>query len=629
MEDPLITAELSGLPPGVVLRGDVTADAWTEIALTVSDELPRHGRPIVARPDRFLARRASLRGVLERHGIAFRPSEDVMAMLRIALENQVAIAGMLRGGAADGHVYVPVEDGPYRVVLDLRVFQRRDCAALVAMRHGANFSVPGAGKTAVTYAVHAHEAASGRVGKLLVVAPLSAFSAWEDEAVTLEPAPTVVRWRGGQVRADTDVVLVNYQRLASSLPIIGAWMREHRVHLVADEAHRAKRGVQGEWGRALMSLAPLAVRRDVLTGTPAPNHPRDLAALLEVIWPGGAASGALPAAALRADPPDTAMDDVNRAIRPFYVRTTKAELRLPRVTIIPEPVDMGPLQRDIYAAMLHRYAGMLDLDRRDAAAFALMGEVAVYLLQAASSPRLLAAAADPARAYRYPSLAIPPGSSLARMVEEYADHEVPAKIAAACRIVHRNVSLNGKTLVWSNFPDNLLDLEQQLAALSPALIYGAIVSDDEAEPGVRTRERELRRFREDPDCKVLLANPAALAEGVSLHMVCNDAVYVDRTFNAGQYLQSLDRIHRLGLHRDTETRIHIVTARGTIDDRVQHRVELKTRRLSRMLADPSLVRMALPDDEDFGSLIDDGGDLEEILRELAEGAPGVEPVEGD
>jgi hypothetical protein len=40
-----------------------------------------------------------------------------------------------------------------------------------------------------------------------------------------------------------------------------------------------------------------------------------------------------------------------------------------------------------------------------------------------------------------------------------------------------------------------------------------------------------------------------------------------------------------------------------------------------MLDDPSLVNMALPDDEDFGGVIDDEADLDEVLRHLAEGMP--------
>jgi SNF2 family DNA or RNA helicase len=280
---------------------------------------------------------------------------------------------------------------------------------------------------------------------------------------------------------------------------------------------------------------------------------------------------------------------------------------------------MGDLQAQIYDAMLSRYTGVFDLDRRDQAMFAQMGEVTMYLLQAACSPRLLAANGDPARAYRFPSLAIPAGSRLASLIGSYADHEVPAKIQRACRMISANVDLGRKTLVWSNFPGNLLDLERQLAGLNPALIYGAIPSSDEAEPGLRTRERELDRFRHDADCWVLLANPAAMSEGVSLHLACNDAIYIDRTFNAGQYLQSLDRIHRLGLPDDVETRITILTSVATIDERVNSRVEEKARRMAVMLNDASLVQMALPDDEDAGEVIDEELDLVEVLRHLQQG----------
>ena len=69
-----------------------------------------------------------------------------------------------------------------RFVHDLRPFQLRDAGRLLALPNGANFSVPGAGKTAVTYAVYEAERSAGRVTKLLVVAPLSAFAAWQDEA---------------------------------------------------------------------------------------------------------------------------------------------------------------------------------------------------------------------------------------------------------------------------------------------------------------------------------------------------------------------------------------------------------------------------------------------------------------
>ncbi|WP_380108263.1 SNF2-related protein [Kribbella qitaiheensis] len=605
----------------VMDRRLVSDDIWAEITATVAGAMPPADQPARLATDQLIQRAGTLSAILRRAGVAFRPDQRVIDMLGAIRQDRRAVVSGSRPESASTRVDSGTDIGRYELIRPLRSFQTRDLEALWRMRHGANFSVPGAGKTTVAYALHAREQAASRVDRMLVVAPLSAFGAWEEEAAAvLTPAPRVSRL-SGRIDGDPDVLLVNYQRLANSLPQLTDWMHRHSVHLVVDEAHRAKRGSLGEWGRSLLTLAPLAQRRDILTGTPAPNHPKDLVALLNVLWPGGTVSAALPRDALAKDPTSDAMAGVNGAIRHLYVRTTKEHLRLPPVTFHPMTVEMGKLQQDIYDAMLNRYAGLLDLNTVDASMFAQMGEVAMYLIQAASSPQLLSNSADPGRAYRYPPLAIPPGSQLAHMIETYADHEIPAKIETACRIVHSNTQQTPKrkTLVWSNFPDNLLALEQHLAYLQPAIVYGGVPSTEDALPGVRTRERELARFRYDADCQVLLANPAALAEGASLHHVCHDAIYIDRTFNAGQYLQSLDRIHRLGLPDDTETRIYLLTAAGTIDDRVRRRVEVKMRRLSQMLDDPELVGLALPDEEDSGPVLDDELDLREVLQHLAQG----------
>ncbi len=600
----------------IAVAHGLPAGDWYRISLQLSGSTPRVGDPLTVNPERLLQERTSLQGLLIELGIELAADDGVQGLLRRSVRDQRAFSAALRGLPADDTDTGDDHDPGRAVIRPLRPFQIRDFEALARLQHGANFSVPGAGKTTVTYALHARERSAGRATKLVVVAPLSAFSAWEEDvAEVLDPPLTVGRWRGGPL-PDTDVVLVNYQRVPAAVDPLMALMLRHPTHLVVDEAHRAKRGAAGEWGRALLSLAPFAARRDILTGTPAPNQPRDLLAVLDIVWPGGVARRAVPPAVVRNDPTDADMRTLNSVVAPLYVRTTKNELGLRDPRIVLDPVPMGELQTQIYDALLDRYAGSLDLDRRDAATLAQMGEVTMYLLQAACSPRLLSPNSDAARQYRYPSLAIPVGSRLAGLIDTYADHEVPAKLQRAFRIIHNNVEQGRKTLVWSNFPDNLLDLEIMLAGLNPALIYGAIPSAEDAEPGVRSRERELDRFRNDPDCWVLLANPAAMSEGVSLHHWCHDAIYIDRTFNAGQYLQSVDRIHRLGLPDDVDTRITILASEGTIDDRVAGRVEDKTRRLALMLNDPVLVQMALPDDEDSGEVLDDQLDLIEVIEHL-------------
>lgn len=284
-----------------------------------------------------------------------------------------------------------------------------------------------------------------------------------------------------------------------------------------------------------------------------------------------------------------------------------------------ELVELQGLQAEIYDALRNRYAGMFDLSRADRTILAQMGEVTMYLLEAATNPALLTGRTPDQGSipFRYPSLAIPPGSDLADLIAQYHKHEIPMKFKKLAFMVDKNATEGRKTLVWSNFVGNLLALERILAVYRPAIVYGGVPTAEEpVAPGVRTREAELGRFRSDPDCRVLIANPAALGEGVSLHEVCHDAIYLDRTFNAGQYLQSVDRIHRLGLAPDTETRVTFLLMRGTIDERVDERVGVKAERLAEMLNDPDLVSMSLPDEEEYGEAIEDLGDLGALFAHL-------------
>lgn len=211
-------------------------------------------------------------------------------------------------------------------------FQHRDLGHLLALPHGLNFSVPGAGKTAVTYALYEIERIRGRVTRLLVVAPLSAFDSWMTEAEKwLDPSPQVVSFDGGRIPSRAEVLVVNYQRLASAFDQIAQWASETPAHIVLDEAHRAKRGWSGQWGRACLGLAFRAERRDVLTGTPAPNHPKDLLALLDFCWP-GQSEGLLPTSVLVTRPQPEALAQAGETIGSLFVRTTKTELDLPRST---------------------------------------------------------------------------------------------------------------------------------------------------------------------------------------------------------------------------------------------------------------------------------------------------------
>jgi SNF2 family DNA or RNA helicase len=563
-------------------------------------------RLVVVPLERFMTRRNSFVQRARALGFDVRLDDGIKAAIdglketRRALDRHMAQPGSL----SEEEVADLLSRGRYK--RELRVFQIRDLTRLLRLEHGANFSVPGAGKTAVAYAIYEAERVRGRVDRLFVVAPLSAFGAWEDEAVEcLRDPPTPLRYSGGRLPRATEVVLVNYQRLVASYTQIAAWVRSHETMVVLDEAHRMKRGRRGEWGNACLDLAYLARRRDVLTGTPAPQGPGDFIALVDYLWPGQAVR-ILPTAVSATRLPADITGQVADAIRPLFSRTTKGELGLPKITRTIVRVPLRGLQADIYAAIRGMYAGSLTVPHRDERDLRRLGRVTMYLLEAATNPKLLAAGsadADP-EVFRHPPLEVAPGSRLAELIESYNVHETPPKFVKLMALVKASADRGRKTLIWSNFVRNILILRDMLVRYEPVVYYGDVPAY--ADDGViESRTEGIGRFRSDPNCMVLIANPAAMGEGVSLHRECHDAIYLERTFNAGQYLQSVDRIHRLGLPDDQETRITLLETESTIDEVVDARVATKAERLYKMLQDPDPNTISLPDEEDYGAAIDE------------------------
>lgn len=111
---------------------------------------------------------------------------------------------------------------------DLTSFQRRDIAHLLSMRHGANFSVPGAGKTRVGLAVYAAMRARGEARRLLVVSPKSAYESWLFESAACFEEPLAAEVMSKSPDLGTELLLVNYERLDRSLAQLAAWLRALR-----------------------------------------------------------------------------------------------------------------------------------------------------------------------------------------------------------------------------------------------------------------------------------------------------------------------------------------------------------------------------------------------------------------
>lgn len=633
----MFTAELhTGERPKVVIErvGEENPGAWARLeeAMARGIESGSVSRTVV-HADVFLAELPVLR--------------EVKSVFKVALTLGENLTLQLRGMAADkSRREQVVERGdPTEAELDalrselrgsgfkreLKPFQLVNLHRLVNLPHGADFSVPGAGKTTVALAAFSVLRARGTIERLAVVGPLAAFGSWKEEfSACFDVAPKFAVHDGpGTVVPDDAVALLsNYHRTANDYDFVRSFVSRAPTQVILDEAHRIKRGSSGQHGRAVLDLAYAATRRDVLTGTPAPQGAHDLVALISFLYPGQDRQ-ILPDAAYfeRHGRDEDVLNATNAAVGRYFVRTPKKDLDLPDTTFKVVRRSMGPVQKAIYDALLGQYRSSFALPDAPRHEMRRLGRIVMYLLEAATNPMLLRAGSvdGDIREFEHPPLALRGDEQLTQLLDRYAEYEDPWKYVKVEEIVADAHARGEKVLVWSSFVRNLKMLERRLKRYQPALVHGGVPSDESLPAEVVTREREFDRFRHDPGCSVLLANPAACGEGVSLHHWCHEAVYVDRTFNAGHFLQSQDRIHRLGLEDDVVTKFTLLVSEGSIDDTVNGRLADKVSALAVLMNDPGLVDIALPmPDEDTGGEPAAEDDYKAVLSHMAQDAESTD-----
>lgn len=438
----------------------------------------------------------------------------------------------------------------------------------------ATFSVPGAGKTTEALAFFFINAEPE--DRLLVVAPKNAFGAWDEqlEACTPSVQDCFVRLRGGE-SAISDALLgkpkfmiISYDQLPRVKTLIVSLLSAGNVFMFLDESHRIKGGKQIKRADAILEMAHLPKRKLIMSGTPMPQGPKDLVSQFSFLYPSKVSDES----------------NVIDLIQPIYVRTTKGQLGIPEVTHRVVSVKMSPLQREIYKTLKSEIRRQLNPVLSDTSKYELrrIGKCVMKVMEFVSNPALLSTDMD----YVFD-----------RRVGELLLAADGPKIDYVCRRARQLASEGKKVLIWSCFVQNVELIALRLMDLGAEFIHGGVDAGDENDAD--TREGKIKRFHDDPNCKVLVANPAACSEGISLHKVCQNALYLDRSFNAAHYLQSEDRIHRLGLPADAHPLVEFVECEESIDQVVRQRLAYKVSIMAKALNDTSLkVDPAFIDYED-------------------------------
>ena len=173
-------------------------------------------------------------------------------------------------------------------------------------------------------------------------------------------------------------------------------------------------------------------------------------------------------------------------------------------------------------------------------------------------------------------------------------------------------------IVWACYIKNIELLRNYLESqgIETRTLYGAtpvagdsITEEDEAYN--LTREAIVKEFHNpNSTFKVIIANPFAVAESISLHKACHNAIYMERSFNAAHFLQSKDRIHRYGLPQGAVTNYYYLLSEDSVDLTIHQRLEDKERRLLEIIES-----MPIPL---FDNMTDGGDeDVKAVLRDYA------------
>lgn len=449
---------------------------------------------------------------------------------------------------------------------------------IVKMKRAANFSVPGAGKTAIVLGAFAYLHNIGAVDKIVMIGPLNSFLSWKKEFVAVfgdklplevfdfqtdkHSTPSKNTFDAIVTHASSaNLCLFNFESLPSTQFALERLVNSKTL-LVFDEIHRLK-SIGGVRATAALNIAGSfgAQYRVALTGTPIPNGFQDSYNFLHILFGQSYDDffGMDKRDLVACNNNPLAAERFNNKLFPFFSVITKEQLQVPP----PDSDDFetgyclaGPKEERLFQIIRLRTCGNVLLTY-------------IRLMEASCNPGLVLRKASVAAEeifrdqadYDYGEGDMPEDfeTKISGFVEKYTPEEkefiasfgMTDKFYKGIDIVEKEVQEGQHVLCWGLFIDTLTKIKSSLLArgITSEVICGSVP--------LAERERIIGLFQSG-HLDVLIANPATLAESVSLHKNCHAAVYFEYSFDLVHFLQSKDRIHRFGLPQGTRTHYYFM-----------------------------------------------------------------------
>lgn len=523
-----------------------------------------------------------------------------------------------------------------KVKLDRKLYELQLLSAfhMAFAQNSCNFAVPGAGKTSIVYGAYAYlkslpETDLKHVDKLLVIGPISSFAPWENEYESCFRCKTSFQRLSGDSSISKDdklehlyapnpseVTLIFHGGVDNLQNEIIDFLKVNRTMVVVDEAHRIK-NPDGVWGRSVTEISKEAVARVILTGTPVPNGYQDIYNLYKFIYPFKFKEilqihyQNLEDMTINSSSDSERVLELKENLSPFFIRIKKDDLGLPPIMEKIITIDMAPYQREIYDFIEAQYIPTFKENDSATIKDVLNKAKLIRLRQASTNPALLSKTLvnslesdlisgeyDPNSVFTSYSDEFVNDSEFFQKICNYSLFETPKKFVEILNLIRNEIIPNeGKVIIWTIFIQNAKELQAYLddSKIKSRLLIGEINQSD--------REQTIEDFNNpnNTEFPVVIANPFSVAESISLHKGCHNAIYLERDYNASNFLQSKDRIHRVGLDKNQVTNYYYFVSRNSIDEVINKRLHLKIERMEKIINDeiPLFNRINENDESDI------------------------------
>ena len=491
----------------------------------------------VLREDRLLDFHAFLEAIPRRNGHEVRCYDDVMAYVA---ECQDAAH---RRAVVDARLPEGIESPLFNALLKTELYPYQREGALFAVQAGRCLlgDDMGLGKTIQAIAATELLAELFRIGKVLIISPTSLKYQWKTEIEkfcdrTAQVVEGLNRQRRELYRSDSFFKLINYELVARDLDLIREWSPDL---IILDEAQRIKnwKTRTAQTVKKLESTFAL-----VLTGTPIENRIEELHSLMEFV--DRHHLGPLYRFVHNHRITDAAgkvvgyrdLEKVRHSLKGVMIRRKRNEVlkqlpaRIDQNILLPLTREQQALHdeyKEIVAKLVakwRRYRFLCEADQRRM-------QIALAMMRMAADNTYL------------------------------VDHvTVHGPKIEELEILLKELVVEGgeKAVVFSQWLRMTELIENMLEKNSIGYVHlnGSVPS--------KNRGGLMKRFKEDPDCKVFLSTDAG---GVGLNLQSGSLVVnMDIPWNPAVLEQRIGRVHRMGQKR--AVRVVNFVSRASIEERI-------------------------------------------------------------